>query len=284
MKLSVFLNLIRYKSYLKNFIIFLPLFLNYTSWSGLVYVKLLIAFILFSFLASSIYIINDLADLEVDRNHIKKRLRPIASGNITKNNSIKIFAILSFVSLFLFFIIFDYKVFLLTITYFILNFFYSYFLKKIKYFEVLIVSSGFLIRLFIGAIISQCEISNFFILQIILFTSFILICKRREFNYCFEKNNFSIYNIKQLNILSKILLVLNIFNYFIYLFDNNRFIQSYSLELSFILFSILILRYFYLNFQNKNFDPISIYLSDKYLIFCSILYFINFLLGFYDFY
>ena len=284
MKLSVFLNLIRYKSYLKNFIIFLPLFLNYTSWSGLVYVKLLIAFILFSFLASSIYIINDLADLEVDRNHIKKRLRPIASGNITKNNSIKIFAILSFVSLFLFFIIFDYKVFLLTITYFILNFFYSYFLKKIKYFEVLIVSSGFLIRLFIGAIISQCEISNFFILQIILFTSFILICKRREFNYCFETNNFSIYNIKELNILSKILLVLNIFNYFIYLFDNNRFIQSYSLELSFILFSILILRYFYLNFQNKNFDPISIYLSDKYLIFCSILYLINFLLGFYDFY
>ncbi len=284
MKLSVFLNLIRYKSYLKNFTIFLPLFLNYTSWSSLVYGKLLIAFILFSFLASSIYIINDLADLEVDRKHIKKRFRPIASGNITKNNSIKIFVILSFISLFLFFIIFDYKVFLLTITYFILNFFYSYFLKKIKYFEILIVSSGFIIRLFIGAIISQCEISNFFVLQIILFTSFILICKRREFNYCFEKNNFSIYNIKELNLLAKILLLLNIFTYFMYLFDNNRFIQSYSLELSFILFSILISRYFYLNFQNKNFDPISIYLSDKYLIFCSITYLINFLLGFYDFY
>jgi len=284
MKPSVFLNLIRYKSYLKNFIIFLPLFLNYSRWTSQIFIELLIAFILFSLLASSVYIINDLADLETDRKHIKKKFRTIASGNITKENSFIIFLIFSFISLFLFFITFNYKVFLLAIIYLTINFFYSYFLKKIKYFEILIVSSGFIIRLFIGAIIAQCEVSNFFIIQILLFTSFILICKRREFFYCFNQNDLSIYSIKELNLLAKVFVILNILNYFIYLFDENRFVSSYSLEISFVLFLILISRYFYLNFQNKQFDPTTIYLNDKLLIFSSILYFLNFLLGFYDLY
>ena len=82
MSLNNFINLIRYKSYLKNLIIFLPLFLNYTSWSITNYSKLILPVIFFSFLASSIYIINDLTDLEIDKKHKSKKFRPLASGLI----------------------------------------------------------------------------------------------------------------------------------------------------------------------------------------------------------
>ena len=69
--------------------------------------------------------------------------------------------------------------------------------------------------------------------------------------------------------------------YFIY---GQRFTDSFSLEISFLIFIFLIIRYFIINFKNKNFDPISIYLKDGYLILLSFIYFLNFTLGFYGFY
>ena len=88
MSLYNFINLIRYKSYLKNLIIFLPLFLNYTSWSIANFGKIVLPVIFFSFLASSIYIINDLNDLETDKKHKSKKLRPLASGLIQSKTAI----------------------------------------------------------------------------------------------------------------------------------------------------------------------------------------------------
>ena len=93
-----FINLIRYKSYLKNLIIFLHLFLNYTSWSVTNYSKLILPVIFFSFLASSIYIINDLIDLETDKKHQLKKLRPIVRGLVKFKTAIYISFILFIVS------------------------------------------------------------------------------------------------------------------------------------------------------------------------------------------
>ena len=78
MSLSIFLNLIRFKSYLKNLIIFLPLFLSYSSWTINSLTSLIPTFIFFCFLASSIYIINDLLDLELDKKHSKKKIKTIS--------------------------------------------------------------------------------------------------------------------------------------------------------------------------------------------------------------
>ena len=80
MNLKLILNVIRFKNYLKNLVIFLPLFLNNTSWTTENYLNLFVIFIFFSFLASSIYILNDIFDLEEDKKHSIKKSRPIASG------------------------------------------------------------------------------------------------------------------------------------------------------------------------------------------------------------
>ncbi|MAZ07806.1 MAG: hypothetical protein CMM99_05040 [Rickettsiales bacterium] len=284
MSLNNFINLIRYKSYLKNLIIFLPLFLNYTSWSVTNYGKLILPAIFFSFLASSIYIINDLKDLETDKKHKFKKFRPLASGLIESKSAVYISFCLASMSFFYFFIFTDLIIFLLVTLYFILNLFYSTFIKKIKYLDILIVSSGFFIRIYIGSIITDLAISNFFISQIILFSMFILICKRREDFYSYSEKIVSKYSIKELNLFSKIFLILNILNYLIYFFYGNRFTDSYSLEISLMIFIFLIVRYFIINSKNKNFDPISIFLKDKYLILLSFIYFFNFTLGFYGFY
>ena len=284
MSLYNFINLIRYKSYLKNLIIFLPLFLNYTSWSITNFSKLVLPVIFFSFLASSIYIINDLNDLEIDKKHKSKKYRPLASGLIQYKTAIFISLFLAIISLFFFFQYYDFKIFILGALYFVINFFYSVFLKKIKYLDILTVSSGFFIRIFIGSIITNLTISNFFISQIILFSLFILICKRREYFYSYEEKITSQYSLKELNLLSKFFLIINILNYFLYFFYGERFTNSFSLEISLFIFSGLILRYYYINNKNKNFDPISIYINDKYLMSFSFMYFFNFVLGFYGFY
>ena len=284
MSFNIFFNLIRYKSYLKNLIIFLPLFLNYSSWSLSNFSKLILPVIFFSFIASSIYIINDLIDLETDQKHQFKKFRPIASGLIKFKTAIYVSSVLAIASLYYFFKYSDFIVFFLVFSYFIINIFYSFIIKKIKYVDIIFVASGFFIRILIGSIISNLQISNFFISQIILFSLFILICKRREYFYIYDDKVISKYSLRELNIFSNIFLILNISNYLLYFFYGNRFTGSFSLEISFLIFIFLIIRYFYINFKNKNFDPISIYLKDNYLILFSFVYLLNFVLGFYGFY
>ena len=240
--------------------------------------------IFFSFIASSIYIINDLIDLETDQKHQFKKLRPIASGLIKFKTAIYISSGLAIISLLFFFKYSNFKIFILVFAYLLINIFYSVLIKKIKYLDILFVASGFFIRIFIGSILSDLEISNFFISQIILFSIFILICKRREYFYIYDDRVNSKYNLEELNLFSKIFLISNILNYFLYFFYGNRFTDSFSLEISFLIFIFLIVRYFVINFKNKNFDPISIYLKDSFLILLSFMYFTNFVLGFYGFY
>ena len=284
MNLKVFFDLIRYKSYLKNLIIFLPLFLTYSSWSVLNFTELFTIFLFFCFLTSSIYIINDVFDVDLDKKHKKKKYRPIASDKVSTGTAIKISLILCVISLTYFLIFSNNFIFYLALSYLITNFSYSYFLKKIKYVDLLTIVFGFIIRIYIGSFASDIVLSNFLIFQIVLFVLFVLICKRREYFFSFEKNVSSKYSIIELNFLSKLFLILNILNYLFYIFNYKIFINSLVLFISLLIYSTLLLRYFVINFKNKEFDPITIYLRDKYLILLSVVYIINFIFGFYGFY
>lgn len=284
MSIKVFFDLIRYKSYLKNLLIFLPLFLTYSSWSVINFTKLFIIFIFFSILASSVYILNDIFDIEIDKKHKKKKYRPLASGLFPIKLALIISIIFSILSLSYFLFFTDKSIFLLATSYLIINFFYSLYFKKLKYLDLIILVSGFLIRIYLGSISTEIIITNFLLAQVIFFVLFVLICKRREYFYSFEKNVFSNYSIKELNFLSKLFFSLNLINYLVYLFKDTTFIDSSALFVSFIIYTILLIRYFNINFKNKVFDPITIYLNDKYLIIMSLMYLINFILGFYEVY
>jgi len=90
-----YLKLIRIKHWLKNGLIFLPIFFSINLLDFSLFSTCLIAFIIFSLSSSIVYIINDLNDIEKDRLHPVKRNRPLASGTIKKSQAlIVVFAFL----------------------------------------------------------------------------------------------------------------------------------------------------------------------------------------------
>ncbi len=71
----------RMHQWAKNLLIFLPMLLAHAIGAHAV-VQALVAFLSFSLCASGTYILNDLLDIEADRRHPRKRLRPFASGDL----------------------------------------------------------------------------------------------------------------------------------------------------------------------------------------------------------
>ncbi len=78
-----YLKLMRIKHWLKNLLIFAPLIFGGKLFYTREFYRCFIAFLIFSFAASCVYIINDMADVERDRRHPTKCCRPLASGEIS---------------------------------------------------------------------------------------------------------------------------------------------------------------------------------------------------------
>ena len=179
----------------KNFIIFAPIF--FSAQIDLSNIKLIIlGLISFCILSSSVYIFNDLFDIEKDRQHHKKKLRPIASGKISRIYAFIICAILVTVlfSTYFYFNLNTSSYYCLLI-YLILNILYTLGLKNIPVLELFLVSSGFVIRLIYGALIINVSLSNWIIVSIGLLSMLLVIGKRRSDIVTTEnqKQNYSIY-------------------------------------------------------------------------------------------
>lgn len=78
------IKLLRPHQWVKNGFVFLPLFFDRRMMDVGYLIPAIVAFFAFSFAASGIYCFNDIYDVEADRKHPKKRIRPIASGTISK--------------------------------------------------------------------------------------------------------------------------------------------------------------------------------------------------------
>ena len=85
--------LLRPNQYIKNIFIFLPLFFSLKIIELNLFLNATIAFIAFSLTSSAVYIFNDFHDIKEDRLHPKKMSRPLASGTITKLQSIGIMVV-----------------------------------------------------------------------------------------------------------------------------------------------------------------------------------------------
>jgi len=94
MKLASIIKLMRLHQYIKNLFIFLPLFFAMKITDIGLLSNAFIAFIAFSLTASAIYTLNDYHDIEEDRQHPKKKDRPLASGAISKSQAIIIMSVL----------------------------------------------------------------------------------------------------------------------------------------------------------------------------------------------
>lgn len=108
--------------------------------------------------SSAVYLMNDVRDQENDRRHPEKRLRPVASGAITKRSA----ALMAGVALLLsagFLSMVGLDMFLPWSVYVAVNVAYSFGLKNVPILEIVLVASGFLVRLIAGSMASNIPIS-----------------------------------------------------------------------------------------------------------------------------
>ena len=180
-KLKNYLKLIRVKHYLKNFLIFAPLLFSGNFFKDDYFITTILAFIAFSFMASVVYIINDIKDVEKDRLHPIKKNRPIASGNVSKAEGIILAIILFVISIVInAFISTSTLSYVILLGYLIMNIAYSFGLKNIPIIDILILSIGFLLRVFYGAIIININVSNWLYLTILAISFYLGLGKRRN--------------------------------------------------------------------------------------------------------
>ena len=174
-----FIKLIRVKHWVKNLFLFIPLFFAGEVLNTALYLPLLLGFIAFGLVASSIYIMNDYKDIENDKIHPKKKFRPLAAGTISKRTALIAiptllvigFSIAYFVSL---------KFAFVLAVYFIMNVAYTFGLKKIAILDIIIVSIGFVLRIKAGSIITLVPLSQWIIIMVFLLALFLAIAKRRD--------------------------------------------------------------------------------------------------------
>lgn len=175
--LALLLGATRPRQWSKNFLVFIA---GLTSGDAFIlgnWPKLVLAFLLFTFASASVYLINDVRDIEIDSSHPKKKLRAIASGKLSSRTALCVAVALSTVSIIgvtalpkkAFFILTGYL--LITVT-------YSLKLKTIRIIEVFIVSSGFVLRIWFGAAALNVPMSVWLCVSVYAGSAMIVIAKR----------------------------------------------------------------------------------------------------------
>jgi 4-hydroxybenzoate polyprenyltransferase len=114
------------------------------------------AFVLFCFLASSVYLINDVMDVEADRNHPVKKNRPIASGKLPVPIAIGTAVFLLLIALAGSYFL-SMGLFIVCAVYFLLNMAYSKWLKHIAILDVLVIAACFVLRVVAGVSVINVE-------------------------------------------------------------------------------------------------------------------------------
>ncbi len=279
-KLTSYIELIRPLHSIKSLVVFAPLFFNFDFNLDL-YISVTFASILFYMMSSSIYIFNDLIDLSRDRLHPIKKHRPIASEKITIQEAKYFLSVLLLSTIGVSFI-FNFELFFILLIYLIINIFYSLILKEVFLLDMIIIATGFVLRLFAGAVVVDISLSSWIIIITFLLASFLAISKRMDnvnsINQ--ESSNISkIYterNIKSIILILSIILIGSYISFTMY----SEIITKYNityLPLNSILVIIGVLRYLYIIFNTpKNYDPVVIFFGDTLLKLIFIIWIVSF--------
>lgn len=174
-----YLKLIRVKQWIKNGFVFVPIFFSGKLLDANYLQLTCLGFIIFSFAASSVYVLNDFVDIKADQNHPEKKKRPLASGAISKTTALAIMGLLILIVAGIITYLGNWSVAVITAVYIIMNIGYSFGLKHIAIIDLLIISIGFVLRVFMGGSITGIPISDWAILLTFSLAMVLAIGKRR---------------------------------------------------------------------------------------------------------
>lgn len=169
----------RLRQWTKNGFIFFGLIFDKQLFAPGPFLRTLEGFFLFCLISSAVYLFNDIADVEADRNHPEKKFRPIASGKLPVGVAHAVALLLTAIALPLGYLLSPVFALILTV-YLIINLLYSRWLKHVPILDVMIISSGFVLRVAAGvALITVERFSPWLYMITILFSLYIGLGKRR---------------------------------------------------------------------------------------------------------
>jgi len=144
----------------------------------LVYVALAVA--CFCCVSSGIYLINDVRDIEADRAHPLKRLRPLAAGQIRASAAVAVAIVLLAAGLAAGALTLPRAFTEVLLAYGLMQLAYTFGLKRILYVDVFVIAVGFVLRAIAGAAALSVRISPWLLLCTFLLALFLALCKRRH--------------------------------------------------------------------------------------------------------
>lgn len=186
-----YIRLARPYQWIKNLFLFAPLIFSRHLFDVDFFKTETIGFVVFCLLSSTVYVLNDIADREADRQHPIKRERPIAAGKISVNGG-AVFAVLLLLVTIALASRLNAQFQLVAGLYALLNVAYSFRLKRIILVDVFIVAAGFMLRVLAGAFVIEVEVSHWLVLCTLFVSLFLAMSKRRgELMLVRESNDFS---------------------------------------------------------------------------------------------
>lgn len=277
-------HLIRPTHWIKNLFLLIPVFFAGSIFQFKHLEAITLGILSFSLIASSVYIINDFKDIEVDRIHPLKKLRPLASGAVNKSTAI--FLIVAFVLSGLLLAYLLNPIFaILLCCYLALNIAYSFGLKNIPIVDLFIVSLGFLIRIYSGGVLSGVEVSHWLSIMVLLLSLFLVLAKRRD-DLVLQATSTSVirkasssYNLEFINACLTIFAAVIVVSYIMYTVSAEviaHFNSSYLFATTvFVIAGIM--RYLQITLVEQNSgSPTSILVKDKFILITILLWIISF--------
>lgn len=173
------LILIRPKQWVKNVFVFAPLVFSGQFMRMDSILDALLSFALFCIAASAVYIVNDLKDIEKDREHpIKSKKRPLASGRVSPRSAILLFMVFYAVLLVAWFVV--PKVMAVIFVYLAINWLYTLKLKHVPVIEIFIVAFGFVLRVYAGGVGLDVPVSDWMFITTLSISLYLASIKRRQ--------------------------------------------------------------------------------------------------------
>ena len=269
-----FFVLVRFKEWVKNIIVFAPLFFSTSMFDWNLIIDSALAFIAFCLLSGSVYIINDISDLEHDKQHPVKKNRPLAKGDVGIKSAI-VFAIILLLFALSLSLFLNQKVLIVLLSYFGINLLYSFWLKKIALIDIVIISIGFVLRLLAGAFSTGIILSDWILLLTLLLSVFLVLGKRRQDLVLSKSEDFILrksfdgYSEKYIDLSLIIVASVIIVTYLMYSISPEvsvRLSNDYF-KLTSVWIILAFLRYFQLIYVfGKSESPINIFFKDTFLM------------------
>lgn len=279
-KLVALLIAMRPKQWIKNVLVFAAPAAAGKIFDVKIDIESLLAAVFFILVSSGLYLLNDCVDIESDRRHPKKRLRPIPAGEISKKTAYVAAAVLLTIGNVLPFFVARYQLGVVVVSYSVITAAYIFYLKQEAVLDIAMVALGFLLRAMAGGEASNLTLSNWFLI-VASFGSLFMVTGKRYSELIVlgedagrHRRTLDVYSKGYLNFIRSVSAGVTMTAYCLWAFDKPTVSNHNALliEISIIPFVLAILRYSLVIEEGMAGAPEDVVLSDKPLLLLGLLW------------